>query len=137
MSKKLLKGRRDYEVGYGKPPISSRFKKGECGNRKGRPKGVKNAATILEERLNRMIEIRENGKSRKITALEGILAKTINVALTGNLKATELVMKRYASDEIGRGPAERAPKITEDMTDEQAMAAYLYMARHPGMLQED
>ena len=46
-------------------------------------------------------------------------------------------MKRYAADEIGRGPAERAPKITDDMTDEQAMEAYLYMARNPGMLPED
>lgn len=30
------------EVGYGKPPAHSRFKKGTSGNLKGRPKGTKN-----------------------------------------------------------------------------------------------
>jgi hypothetical protein len=30
---------RDYEVGYGKPPSATRFKKGVSGNPKGRPRG--------------------------------------------------------------------------------------------------
>nr|WP_306262013.1 DUF5681 domain-containing protein [Pararhizobium sp. IMCC21322] len=32
----------DYEVGYAKPPQSSRFKPGMSGNPKGRPKGARN-----------------------------------------------------------------------------------------------
>jgi phage terminase large subunit-like protein len=39
----------DYEVGYGKPPASSRFRKGQSGNRSGRPKGTKNLKTDLLE----------------------------------------------------------------------------------------
>jgi hypothetical protein len=27
----------DYKVGYGRPPLRTRFKKGQSGNRKGRP----------------------------------------------------------------------------------------------------
>jgi hypothetical protein len=36
-------------VGYGRPPVQHRFKPGQSGNPKGRPKGRKNEATIWIE----------------------------------------------------------------------------------------
>lgn len=46
-----------YEVGYGKPPVGSRFKPGQSGNRAGRPRGSKNRPppAVLEQRLNSLI----------------------------------------------------------------------------------
>lgn len=48
-----------YEVGYGKPPVASRFKPGQSGNPHGRPKGAKSRkskAAILElERLKSVV----------------------------------------------------------------------------------
>jgi hypothetical protein len=41
-----------YEVGFRRPPVASRFKPGQSGNRKGRPKGARNKRPALnEERL--------------------------------------------------------------------------------------
>ncbi|MEH6726420.1 MAG: DUF5681 domain-containing protein [Hyphomicrobiales bacterium] len=46
----------DYEVGYAKPPQSSRFKPSMSGNPKGRPKGARNKLPALnEERLKTII----------------------------------------------------------------------------------
>jgi len=40
-----------YEVGYGKPPKSSRWKKGQSGNPKGRPKGSRGLRGDLDREL--------------------------------------------------------------------------------------
>lgn len=46
----------DYDVGYGKPPVSGRFRPGRSGNPKGRPRGAKNKRPKLnEERLKGII----------------------------------------------------------------------------------
>jgi hypothetical protein len=55
----------EYEVGYGKPPKSTRFQPGQSGNPRGRPKGTKNLKTDLIEELHETIEIREGNRSAK------------------------------------------------------------------------
>ena len=37
-----------YDVGYGKPPTATRYRKGQLGNPRGRPKGTKNFEKLLE-----------------------------------------------------------------------------------------
>lgn len=51
-----LVARPGYEVGYGKPPEDTRFRKGQSGNPRGRPKGAKNKLPALnEERMKTII----------------------------------------------------------------------------------
>ena len=38
-----------YEVGYGRPPIESRFQPGQSGNPKGRRKRQRNLKTVVQE----------------------------------------------------------------------------------------
>ena len=76
-----------YLVGYGKPPIRSRFKKGRSGNPQGRPKGSLNFATVLLRTLREKVVIHENGKRRVITKLEASLKQLVNKATAGDLRA--------------------------------------------------
>jgi hypothetical protein len=84
-----------YEVGYRKPPKQHQFPAGRSGNPKGRPKGAKNEATILREIMHQRMEIREGGRSRKISRLEALLLRCLEAALKGDLKAMAFLLNRY------------------------------------------
>lgn len=118
---------RDYEVGKGRPPLSTRWKPGQSGNPKGRPKGSKNLATIFNDALKQTLQIQENGKTRKITAREGIVRRLVNEALKGNIKATAFVLAK--EPEIAR-EVESIKTITSDMTAEEAARAYAEMIKY-------
>ena len=82
----------DYPVGYGRPPRNTRFKKGSSGNPKGRPRGSKNATTLLKEALNEQVVITENGRRRTITKKQAIVTQIVNKAASGNHRAIQLLL---------------------------------------------
>src|SRR6187402_2534578 len=63
----------DYEVGYRRPPLHTRFQPGQSGNPSGRPKGLPNLKTILEQVLKEQISLREGNVTKKITKAEAII----------------------------------------------------------------
>jgi hypothetical protein len=77
----------DYDVGYGKPPKSTRFKKGQSGNRKGRPRGSLNLKTDLEEELQERVTVSERGRKRQFTKQRALLRTWMNKALQGDHRA--------------------------------------------------
>ncbi len=64
---------RDYTVGYGKPPVQTRFQKGRSGNPKGRPRKSKNSATIVKAILEEEVSVTKNGERTRMSAHEGML----------------------------------------------------------------
>jgi Family of unknown function (DUF5681) len=76
-----------YDVGYGKPPKNTQFKKGQSGNLKGRPKGTLNLATVLERTLREQVVINENGRRKVITKLEAAITQLVNKAASGDAHA--------------------------------------------------
>jgi len=77
----------NYEVGYGRPPVTHRIKPGQVLNPRGRPKGQQNIRTVLEQELNGKVTIREGNRTRIMTKLNVFLVKLINDAASGDKKA--------------------------------------------------
>jgi hypothetical protein len=80
-------------VGYGRPPVERRFKPGQSGNPKGRPKNRKDVAGMLKDILDRPIKIRGGSGVRNITMLQAILEVTANKAVAGDARALDLLCK--------------------------------------------
>ena len=83
---------RKYEVGYGKPPQATRWKPGQSGNPKGRPKKIKDFDKLLDRELSETLRITDNGETRTLTKRELLLKRLVNDALTGNRAALKLVL---------------------------------------------
>jgi hypothetical protein len=83
--------REKHYVGYGSPPTETRWKKGESGNRSGRPQGSMNLRATIERLLTDKITVREGDKIRRVTRLEAVLMKQLQQALRGDLRAIQAV----------------------------------------------
>jgi hypothetical protein len=84
---------RDYEVGYGKPPRPTRFKRGQSGNPRGRSSGAKNLKTLLSGVLNERVTVSKNGGGhRKITKREAVIIQLVNRSATADWRATKILL---------------------------------------------
>ncbi len=91
--------KKSYAVGYGKPPKSTQFKPGQSGRPQGRPKGSRNFNTLVDKAMRKKIRVTENGKDRKVQKAEAWVEGVVNEAVTGNLKATTVILNEQARAE--------------------------------------
>jgi hypothetical protein len=70
-----------HEVGYGKPPKATRFRKGRSGNPKGRRSGDENLLSVFKRMATKRIKIREGDQSRTITMADAIILQNYKAAL--------------------------------------------------------
>jgi hypothetical protein len=83
-----------YDVGYGKPPRATQFKKGTSGNPKGRPKTKQETwGSVITGVLNGDVEFSEGGRVKHAAALEVIARDQASRAVTGDVAAARMLLK--------------------------------------------
>jgi hypothetical protein len=103
--------KRDYEVGYRKPPRQTRFTKGQSGNPRGRSPGAKNLKTLLSDALNEFVIVTENGGRRKITKREAIITQLVNRSASADFRAIKILLDMVRDIEGQTEPA--SPETAE------------------------
>ena len=121
-------------VGYCKPPVHTRFKKGQSGNPKGRRKGQRNVHTVVDEALSQRITIREGNRTRSVTKLDAVILTMISAALKGDAKALASLIALLRS--LGMtGEPPQAPTQEPFTADDQGLIAD-YFRRNGSTLQQ-
>lgn len=92
-------------AGYGKPPVSARFKKGQTGNPDGRTKEYHppfDPGIILQKIESERISVLSNGKRKQMSKAEVEFRQLFNKAAGGDMEAAKTVLrmaKRYFAPE--------------------------------------
>jgi len=120
---------RTYAVGYGRPPIESRFQPGVSGNARGRRKGSKNLKTLIRKAMTASVSIHEGTKTRRVSKIEGVVLRQLQSALTGDDRSAMAVIKMAMQMGLLEEPASNAAEDTAlSGADERILEELL--ARH-------
>ena len=117
--------KRDYKIGYGKPPRGRPFQKGQSGNPRGPRR--KDMSSLLVAALNEPVYATIDGKRRKITKRQAIITQMVNESASANLRATKMLFDMMKEVEQKAGAA--APPEPTKLTATDREVVELFVAR--------
>jgi hypothetical protein len=111
-------------VGYGRPPVETRFKRGQSGNPNGRARRVPTLHAALEKVLAERIELREGERLQRVSKLDALVRTTMNRALKGDPRYLRAILQLVAAGSgVDQGDGEAGDVISAN--DEAILADYL------------
>jgi hypothetical protein len=127
LRRNATKTRKRAGVGYRTPPESTQFKPGQSGNLKGRPKGVRNFETDLQETLQAKVEIKNANGTRTMTTQQAALESLAAKAVAGDTRANQQLINLILRSP--KGNKSEAPAILLDNDDCAILDEYYYDRR--------
>ena len=132
---------KDYDVGYGKPPVAARFKKGKSGNPKGRPKRARRTIDLLQEELESLVTVHDRGQELKMSKRDAFIKSLVARAIKGDARAASQLLKAIETSETsalgnntqfpGWPQSETSSGSLFPMSEEEWLAKYGPDATHP------
>jgi hypothetical protein len=113
---------RQYAAAYRKPPLHTRFKKGQSGNPRGpRPK---NLPALLIEALDEPVTATIDGEQRQITKREAVVTQLVNKSAAADLRAIKMLIDMLKDAEKKAGVAPPPSPAPFAPADEEVMATF-------------
>jgi Family of unknown function (DUF5681) len=125
----------DYEIGYGKPPVATRFKKTNRANPRGRPRGSTSLAVLLQRALDAPADDDAGGsKRRRFSKRELMVRNLVERSAGADLAATKLLfemLRKIDPRAVGPDPHEATPFGEDALTLLKERLARLARAQMP------
>ena len=118
----------NYKVGPGRPPLHTRFRKGQSGNPGGRRK--KNLPVLLADALDEPVFVTIDGERRQITKREAVVHQLVNKSISADLRATKMLFEMMKDAEQKAGVAAPAPEPRKlDAADKEVLQQFVERIR--------
>jgi hypothetical protein len=79
-------------AGYRRPPKEHCWKKGQSGNPRGRPPGMRNLAAALTAVLHENVSMCADGEEREMTKLEAVTRQLVDKAMAGDARVMQQLL---------------------------------------------
>jgi hypothetical protein len=112
----------NYEVGYGKPPRDRRFKPGQSGNPRGRPKKCPSLLELFACELKQRRTIVEDGQRLRVQTDIILIKRIIDLALKGDMRALRMTLALI--EQVREIESARVDRDVFDMSPEELEAYY-------------
>jgi hypothetical protein len=128
--------RRDYTVGYGKPPMDTRFRQGRSGNPGGRPRGItaRRATALALKELYRLVPVREGDKLIKMPAIQAVLRSKVALAAKGNGPAQRALIeiaRALEKERVAEMAAKKEAEARTPLSSLEAARRIAFLLREP------
>ena len=80
------------QVGYGRPPLKSRWKKGQSGNPRKKPRRPESIVEMIDRLLLSAVTFTLNGEAKRGTALEAIVSQLQLKEMAGSSRASRILV---------------------------------------------
>ena len=129
-------GETPYEIGFSKPPKHTRFKPGQSGNPRGRPKAAKSAGAALNNALEAKVKLRGNGKERGVSSLDAYFIRVVMDAIQGKASSQRLLllalMERFLPINADAAPARNANDALAELHEKLDLMRERLQQKPPG-----
>ena len=133
-----------YEVGYGKPPKNTQFKKGVSGNPNGRPRKTLDFDQELLREAKSLITINEGGHHRRISKHLAVIKQMMNNAMKGSASGQRIYRDAYreAFERVTQLEAQHANECVrvrdvKQLTDEELKYFLMMALEEEGKIDKD
>ena len=106
----MTEKKRDYEVGHGKPPVGTRFKKGQSGN-PGGGRVKKTTAPLLVRKFEEQVVVTTGGRRQKTTRREVVMVQLVDQPAGASLSPTKFLADMVKEFEKAAGRSARPVEI--------------------------